>query len=189
MLLPDFTLSPAGPVSQLLLTQGQATFAAAAELVRQLPYGRTTNPHDLAAPLREQRGTCSSKHALLQQLADEHGFKGLQLVVGVFNMHERNTPAVGATLRQYHLAYLPEAHCYLTWQGQRLDHTRPGARAADFETDLVAEREFAPAELAAGKVPYHQHYLRSWLASPDARGLSLLQLWRIREQCIADLAG
>ena len=187
MLPPDFALSPAGPVSRQLLAQGPATFAAAAELVRQLPYGRTTDPHDLAAPLREQRGTCSSKHALLQQLADEHGFTELRLVVGIFNMHERNTPAVGATLRQHGLAYLPEAHCYLTWQGQRLDYTRPGA--TDFEADLVAEREFAPAELAAGKVPYHQHYLRNWLASLDARGLSLWQLWRIREQCIADLAG
>ncbi len=39
-------------------------------------------------------------------------------------MTERNTPGVGAVLSKHGLAFVPEAHCYLTYEGIRIDVTR-----------------------------------------------------------------
>jgi hypothetical protein len=41
--------------------------------------------------LAEQRGTCSTKHALLRRLAIEQGLD-IALVLGIYEMTERNTP-------------------------------------------------------------------------------------------------
>jgi hypothetical protein len=41
-------------------------------------------------------------------------------------MHEHNTPGVGEVLARYGLLSLPEAHCYLMYNGMRIDVTRSG---------------------------------------------------------------
>jgi len=40
--VPDRTLQPDGPISQLFLSEGVATYLQAVEKVHQLPYGRNS---------------------------------------------------------------------------------------------------------------------------------------------------
>ncbi len=98
-------------------------FRAAAQYVCGLPYGRNSNAGDPLIVLTEQRGTCSTKHALLRRLAIEQELN-LLLVLGIFEMTERNTPGVGAVLQRYGLTGLIEAHCYLRTAGKRIDVTK-----------------------------------------------------------------
>jgi hypothetical protein len=49
--------------------RGVADFRAAGRYLQHLPYGRTADRADFVAVLREGRGTCSTKHALLAALA------------------------------------------------------------------------------------------------------------------------
>jgi hypothetical protein len=75
------------------------------------------------AVLTEGRSTCSTKHALLAELATEQHLP-VALMLGIYLMSERNTPGVGSVLTRHGLAEIPEAHCYLMHDGVRIDVTR-----------------------------------------------------------------
>jgi hypothetical protein len=111
--LPNFPLQPADGVTALFFALGMRDFHAAARYIHQLPYGRTSDRANFRQVLTEGCGTCSTKHALLAQLALEQGVV-LSLTLGIFEMTEDNTPGVGPVLAQYALSALPEAHCSAT---------------------------------------------------------------------------
>ena len=128
--LPNFPLQPAGEVAAQFLAAGVTDFHSAARHIYRLPYGRISERANFRLVLREGRGTCSAKHALLAQLANEQGVK-IALTIGIYEMTERNTPGVGAVLEKYSLPYIPEAHCYLTYNGVRIDITRSGVEPVE----------------------------------------------------------
>src|SRR5262245_19598688 len=119
----NFSISHAGMLCEEVLTRGFSTFDRLAEHVRSLPYGRASHATDSLSVLREERGTCSAKHRLLAAVAHECGHLEVQLVVGIYEMSEQNTPGVGPALRSASLSTIPEAHCYLAVAGERLDFT------------------------------------------------------------------
>ena len=139
--------------------------------------------------LREGKGTCSTKHALLAVLAHEQDLP-IVLRLGVYAMHERNTPGVGAVLTQHGLASLPEAHCYLTYAGRRIEFTRSGAEPTEPITQLLYEETIVPEQIGDYKVTLHRHYMQTWVKANAERvgGRSVEEVWRIREECIAALA-
>ncbi len=158
----------------------------AARHVWRLPYGRISDRSKVLLVLTERRGTCTTKHALLAELAAEHGVD-VGLTLGIYEMRKRNTQGVGAVLDAHHLALIPEAHCYLTHAATRIDITRDVAGAAPIDTFLHEER-ITPAQIGDYKIALHRCFLADWLArSPAGRGRSLEDMWRIREECIADL--
>ena len=159
------------------------TLREAAHWVGQLPYGRTTAPTPEAV-LREGRGTCSTKHALLAALAAECGV-ALQLTVGVYEMDGANTPGTGPVLAAHGLKCLPEAHCYVVYDGVRVDVTRPEPPQA---LDILKEWAIRPDQIGAHKAALHRRYLRGWLAKRGDVAGSLDEAWAIREACIAALA-
>jgi ribosomal protein S18 acetylase RimI-like enzyme len=184
--IPDFGLLRPGPLSELMLARGIRTFHAAAALVRDLPYRRPRAAGDLAAVLAEGCGTCSSKHALLAALALEQGVAGIELVLGLYEMREENTPGVAAALRAHGLSSVPEAHCYLRCAGRRVDLTGlPAGPESPFDA-LLSEEPVEPARLAAVKGPRHRAFIERWAAD---RGLDPARVWAARERCIAALAG
>jgi hypothetical protein len=58
--------------------------------VRSLPYGRNSDHSDWRLVLGEGRGTCSTKHALLADLARENR-RHVALMLGIYEMDEDNT--------------------------------------------------------------------------------------------------
>lgn len=184
----NFEIQAAGPVSSAFVERGIVTFEAAASFVQLLPYRRNRDKDDLLSLFKDGCGTCSTKHALLKQLAVELGIEGLQLVLGLFKMNGRNTPEVASTLGRHGLAYIPEAHCYLKYEGQRLDFTKPNSSPADFVNDLLVEIELLPNQINGFKIDFHKKYLSEWLLENTELDLTLEALWAIREQCIMDLA-
>jgi hypothetical protein len=121
--LEPLCLKPAGVVTTAFLGVAKTDLRTAAQYVCALPYGRNSDPTDPVIVLAEQRGTCSTKHALLRRLAIEQGLD-IALVLGIYEMTERNTPGVGPVLRRHGLSSLLEAHCYLRTGGKRIDVTR-----------------------------------------------------------------
>ena len=95
--LPESPLQPGSEVTHAFLAAGVQDFRSAAQYLCQLPYGRTTRRDDCRLVLREGRGTCSTKHALLAELACEQAID-VALTIGVYAMTERNTPGVGPVL-------------------------------------------------------------------------------------------
>src|SRR5262245_39413610 len=120
--LPDIGLADAGPASRQFLARDILRYHDAARYVRSLSYGRNSDRANSLLVLPEQRGACSTKHALLAALAAEQGMP-VSLTLGIFRMSERNTPGVGPVLERHALTEIPEAHCYLRCNGTRVDLT------------------------------------------------------------------
>ncbi len=99
-------------------------------------------------------------------------------------MNEQNTPGVGATLRKYGLALVPEAHCYLAHRGTRIDFTRPGT-IAELAGPFLTEEKIEPHQIGEYKVEKHRRFIYEWA---EARTLDFEHVWNVREECIAALA-
>ena len=176
-------------VTTAFLSIGKPDLRSAAQYLCDLPYGRNSKPHDPLIVLAEARGTCSTKHALVRRLAMEQGID-LALVLGIYEMTGRNTPGVGAVLRQHGLSSLPEAHCYLRRKGRRVDITRNfSGPSSQPILDFLHEEEIGPDQITHYKIAVHKNFLQGCLANNHSlSGFSLDQLWAIREECIATLS-
>jgi len=181
----DFPISGAGPLSQAVRLRGYRQFVDVADAVRALPYGRVGNSDDVLAVIEEGKGTCSSKHRFLAALAHECGHTEVQLVLGLYEMSEQNTPGVGNVLRVEELTVIPEAHCYLMCGEKRFDFTGLATAASSPFDSLIEERVVSPTDLPSAKLAYHRGAIEIWAR---ARGMDADRAWAIRERCIALLA-
>ena len=64
-------LTADGPITRLFRATGAPDFPAAALHVLRLPYGRITDRSRFWLVVEESRGTCTTKHATLAELARE----------------------------------------------------------------------------------------------------------------------
>jgi len=187
--LEQFTnrrFSAAGPFTSLFQAAGIHDFAGAARHVLILPYGRIADRKKLWLVLAEGRGSCTTKHTLLAELAREQGID-VQLTLGIYEMSEQNTPGVGRVLSAYGLEYTPEAHCYLRYAGARIDVTGVPAGAEPID-HFLHEEPITVDQIGAYKHDLHRRFLHDWITRTDSvRGRSLEEVWRIREACIAAL--
>lgn len=180
-------LSGDGPITSRFRAAGIDDFGGAARHLLTLPYGRIADRARFWLVLEEGRGTCTSKHALLAALAREQGID-VQLMLGIYEMSERNTPGVGAVLSAHGLACIPEAHCYLRYRDDRIDITGVPAGAEPIDR-FLHEEPISVDQIGAYKIEMHRRFLASWITRSQAgRGRGLDDVWRIREACIAALS-
>jgi len=187
--LEPVALKPGGDISNVFIQAGALDYRMAARFVSRLPYGRNSNVSDPLTVMCEGRGTCSTKHALLRRLATEQDVD-VALSLGIYEMHERNTPGIGLILKKHGLATLPEAHCYLRFRGHRVDVTREiDVHPLDAIARFLHEESIAPEQIGDYKRTIHKQFLRRWLAETGiAAGRNLDEIWSIREECIAALS-
>lgn len=186
--LSPHDLRPAGEITAAFLNLAKPDLPSAARYVCELPYGRNSDPGDPFIVLREMRGTCSTKHALLRRLAIEQHLD-LSLFLGIYEMSERNTPGVGRVLQRYGLPCIPEAHSYLRSGDRLIDLTRRSEDPREPIAIFLHEEEIAPTQITHYKIGVHKSFLTKWIAdNGNPRGLSLEEAWRIREECIASLS-
>lgn len=181
---PDVPMRDAGEVSRRLSERGVADLREAIRFVRELPYGRPSDPDDPLAVLADGVGTCSTKHALLARLCGELDVTDVRLTLGIYEMDGQSTPGVGPVLDAYGLEAIPEAHCYLRYAGSRFDFTRDSADGATIER-FRHEETIDPDGIGEYKEWVHRTFLAEWGASLDR---DADELWAIREECIAALS-
>lgn len=187
MLKSDYLLLEKGEYTEELKSFGVNTWLGAIDFIRQLPYGRNSDRKDLKLVLKENKGTCSSKHALLKQLANLNNISNVRLFMGIYRMNGKNTPGVRQELAKSELEYIPEAHCYLKQDDLIIDCTTANSTSNSFVNDLIEEQEIQPFQVFDYKVEYHKMFLKNWLQSADL-SLDLEGLWKIRERCIRALS-
>lgn len=180
-------LSNANPLSQLAISKGLNTWVELSSYIENLPYGRNENRSDFALVLKEERGTCSSKHALLKSIAMENGLSEVRLILGIYKMNERNTIGIDSVLNSANLEYIPEAHCYLKIGDEYSDFTSPQANITLVRQDILLEQEISPEQVVEFKVLFHREYLKKWIEQ-EGIPCSFEELWSIRERCIAALS-
>ncbi|WP_299011947.1 hypothetical protein [uncultured Shewanella sp.] len=181
-ILPNEALNPNEPISGTLLKLGFESFHQICQWVWYLPYGRTQDSCNYMSVIEEQKGTCSTKHALLKALADELNID-VELTMGIYGMTEANTPGVGKVLKQYRQDFIPEAHCYLTYQNQRVDLTRLMKPSCEPIKVFFIEKNILPDEIQTAKPSFHYQFIQNRFGLDKAP-----LIWAIREQCIQALS-
>ena len=154
--------------------------------IQKLPYGRNENRYDLSLVLKEQKGSCSSKHALLKAIAEENNIPNIQLILGIYKMNHTNTN-VGSIILNNNLAYIPEAHCYLKINNDYIDITSTNTNFDKIKNTILVELEITPNQVSEFKVEYHKKYIQNWIVENNIQK-SFDEVWSIREQCIAYLS-
>lgn len=171
-----------GPLNQAFIEKNVHTFANAVDWVHQRPYGRGPNRADWRSVLALGRGTCSTKHALVAALAKEC-LVPVSLMMGIYMMDEHNTPGIESALVPGGFDAIPEAHCYLKYQGQRIDITMPGVPKVPVE--MLVEQVIEPDQIGEDKLLFHKAFVQQWASTHT---LDVDEVWRVREQCIAALS-
>lgn len=154
--------------------------------VQKLPYGRNKNRHDLSLILKEEKGSCSSKHAFLKAISIENDIPNIQLILGMYMMNNSNTK-IGNTLINKGINYIPEAHCYLKINGVRTDITSKNSSFKKIENAILSEIEITPHQIAEFKVSYHKKFLKNWIKE-EKINKRFEEIWEIRENCILYLS-
>jgi hypothetical protein len=165
---------------------GIKTWGDLLKFVKQIPYGRNSNRIDFSLILSENKGTCSSKHAFLKEIANQNNIKNIELIIGIYKMNEFNTK-IGTILSANKVEYIPEAHCYLKIDGIRFDGTSSDSEFDKIKNDLLEEIEIEPYQVGDFKIEYHQKFIKNWLIENNSK-FSFKQIWKIREQCIENLS-
>ena len=174
-------------LTQLALDIGIKSWSECLSYIQQLPYGRNSSRSDFGLVLKEGKGSCSSKHALLKRISDLNKVPGVELILGIYKMNVSNTPGIGSVLEKSNLEYLPEAHCYLRINGDRLDVTKDYSDIGQLEKDIILEKEITPDQVIEFKVEFHKNFLIDWIRKYEVP-YDLNALWTIREKCITNLS-
>ena len=182
----DYKLKSSDELTELVKSKGIDTWNELTEFVKNLPYGRNKNRTDFGLVLSEEKGTCSSKHALLKSIADLNELPDIDLVIGVYKMTELNTPKIGTELIDNSIEFIPEAHCYLKINGTRTDFTSKQSEFRRIAKDIIKEALIEPNQVGEFKVNYHKKFIVKWLEETNSN-FEFDEIWAVREKCIENL--
>jgi hypothetical protein len=117
---PDKRITGGKTVSDMFLNLGVESFIPACRYVQALPYGYNTDRDDLMILFKENKGTCTTKHAVIAALAEE---LDLPIVknVGIYAMTEEIVTGTNEILDKHKLPYVPMIHCFLVYGRYRVD--------------------------------------------------------------------
>lgn len=175
------------PLTCFIKEVGINTWESLLSFTQNLPYGRNSNRTDFGLVIKEQKGSCSSKHAFLKKVADLNNIPNVKLILGMYQMNHTNTPNIGNVLSINSIDFIPEAHCYLKINDKRTDITSLNANIENLEKYILKEIEITPEQVVHFKVKYHQEFLQNWIIENNIKH-SFKSLWAIREECIANLS-
>lgn len=185
--LYNFSLNALKPLSKSCIALGLTDFISACKYVKRLPYGRNTDRSNYTSILQENKGTCSTKHAFLKQVAIENDAEHIQFCLCIYKMKETNTKGVGEIVSKYNLDYIPEAHTYLKFNNKILDFTRNEESQTSIKEAILLEELILPKQIGNYKLDFHKNYIKNWIASKNVP-YTFQEIWSIRESCIAQLS-
>ncbi len=184
--MKNFKIKSTENLSQKALTLGLHSYLDLVNSIQKIPYGRNSERGNLELVFTENRGTCSSKHALIQAIATENNFNDLKLILGIYKMTVINTPNIGNVISENHLSYLPEAHCYLKYQNETIDITTAHSDFEKIKNSIIEELEIKPFQIEQFKIDYHKNFIQKWIIQ-EKIPFTAAEIWVIREKCISNL--
>jgi len=182
LILPRIEIKPHKGISSAFLANNLFWFDDCVHYIHQLPYGRNTHRDDFSLVLEENKGTCSTKHALIKALADEQNIL-LSLVLGIFLTTSDHDPRIAPLLEKYNLPAIPEAHCFLKFREVRFDITFSGEIQFPSQDEIINEYLITPTQIGKYKVQKHKDFIDAWIAENHIT-YSAEQIWDIREEWI-----
>ena len=175
-----------GVLTNLVRSKGITSWENLLDYIKKIPYGRNQNREDFSLVIHENKGTCSSKHALAAAVALENKIPEVTLFIGIYKMNPQNTP-IGTILSEAGIDYIPEAHCYLKVNGIQTDLTTENSCFDKIKNDLLEETAIHPNQVGDYKIEYHKEYLKKWISETEQKH-NFDEIWAIREKCIQKLS-
>jgi hypothetical protein len=180
---PDSPIQGGGQVSRVFMALGITTFHEACRQVHQMPYGYNSDRDDLMILFKEQKGTCTTKHAVIATLARELDLPIVKRV-GIYAMTEALVTGAKAILETYRLPYVPMLHCFLAHDKVRVDLTEGNRNGKNGPID-----EFFFTEQVVPKVSEKEEYLiyrkalgETILKRKELEGAEIRQILQAREE-------
>ena len=112
MELTNKKITSSGIISDKFLSLGINDFHEACAYVHNMPYGYNSGREDILILFKENRGSCTTKHAVIAALAVELNLDILKHI-GIYKMTEEIVTGTDEILKKYDLPYLPMIHCFL----------------------------------------------------------------------------
>ncbi|MEO1591057.1 MAG: hypothetical protein AAFU71_07165 [Cyanobacteria bacterium J06632_22] len=182
--LPNVDLQSQGVISQQYLQRGLKTFHEACEWTLVLPYGSNSSNEDSLILFEEGHGTCTTKHGAIARLAQEQDlpvYKNL----GFYRLNDDIVTGVNTLLAPHGLDFVPQIHCFLVYEGSRVDLTEGNCNGKnktieDYDFVVQVEPDLTHEQHQA----CYRDYLRQYQNfSPALAALSEETVMELLEAC------
>jgi hypothetical protein len=187
-LIPDRSISNAGKISAKFLNLGINRFIDACRYVHELPYGYNSDRDDLMILFKENKGTCTTKHAVIVTLAEEMNLP-IEKHMGIYAMTEEIVTGTKEILKKYNLLYVPMVHCYLVYSDYRVDLSEgnKNGKTRSIEDFLYTQR-VEPNISAKNEYLLYRNALKDHiLTRKEMKGVDIKQILHAREEGLKQL--
>jgi len=183
--LPDAPIKPVGELSKKFLELGIKSFKEACEYVHNIDYGYNTNYDDEMIFFKENKGTCTTKHAVIAGLAEELNIR-LHKHVGIYKLTEEISTNTNEILKKYNIPYVPMAHCFLVYKDFRFDLTEGNCNGKNTTIkNFIHEEEVDPFISRKDEYLLYKRVLKEHvLPSKEMEAIKERNLLKAREESI-----
>jgi hypothetical protein len=182
--LPDLAITDVGPIASKFMDLGVHNFKDACIYVHNLEYGYNSNPDDQNILFKENKGSCTTKHATIAGLAEEMQIP-LYKTVGIYKFTEEIVEGASKILTKYNLPFVPMVHCFLVYEKYRFDLTEGNynGKKSPIEEFLYTEQVDA---FISRKKEYllYKKALKEILLTPEMKGIEEKSILKAREEAI-----
>ena len=179
---PEKSLSSAGTISHKFLSLGISSFIDACRYVHELPYGYNSDRDDLMILFKENKGTCTTKHAVISTLAIELNLP-IEKHVGIYAMTEDIVTGSKEILEKYNLPYIPMIHCFLVYGEYKVDLSEGNnnGKNRSIEEFLFTQRVEPNISAKAEYLLYRKALKELLLTRKEMDGIEVTQVLHARE--------
>ena len=183
--IPDAEIEDKGEISKKFLELGITSFREACEYVHNIEYGYNSDYDDKMIFFKENKGSCTTKHAVITGLAEELNIP-LYKYVGVYKFTNETSTGTNEILKKYDLPYVPMVHCFLVYKDYRFDLTEGNCNGKNTTIE-----EFIHVEKINPFISRKEEYLlfkkvlkEKILPSKEMEGITERSLLKGREESI-----
>jgi hypothetical protein len=182
-IFPNPEIPGGAAISDLFRALGIKRFHDACRYVYELPYGYNSDRDDPTILFKERMGTCTTKHATIATLAQELGLP-ISRGVGIYPMAEEIVTGAGRITTDYKLPYVPMIHCFLEYDGHKVDLTEGNRNGKNLPIDeFLFTQKVEPNISAKAEYIIYRNALAGLVQSRDElKGIDIHQLLRAREE-------
>lgn len=181
-IFPDDPITGSGPIARIFLGMRIQSFVHACRYVHEIPYGYNSNRDDLMILFKENKGSCTTKHAVIATLATEVGI-AVNKYIGIYPMTETIVTGAQAILDRHNLPYVPMVHCFLVYGDHRVDLSQGNRNGKNGPIDEFLHMEKVAAAISAKDeyLLYRRALEKEILVGGDLQGVALKTILKARE--------
>jgi hypothetical protein len=152
--IPNLTINSSGRISHKFSSLNINSLHEACIWIKDLPYGYNSTSEDSIILFEENKGTCSTKHSVIAELAEELNLP-LYKFICFYKLNSQIIEGIDAILSEYDLEYIPQTHCVLGIKSSFFDLTKGnchGKKSEIVDLDLFFKVPPNPDKLLIEKI-------------------------------------